>query len=211
MARSTLVESVASTRRLAASTLGRPAPPACPRPWWPSRGGITTRETDHVLRGGSHIRLVHQWFTWTAANLARMKCDNDVTYEADAAYYRADGGKFLGEELGWMAATNLPSSYLDTRAMDPKCCSVYTIGTDDADKLVAGKRYFTLIRTTQGDATTDTGVPQAQMGYHRFTHCPHFEVMWCVFSRPNGTVNLLDLNPNVQFEHIVPGTDTWTR
>jgi hypothetical protein len=143
-----------------------------------------------------------------------MQCDPDVTYEPDAAFLRptylsADGSN--QPPAGWNAATNLPASYVDTTSSDPSCCHIWTIGTDDADKLEAGKRYWTIRRTFKGPADLNLGEPQGQLGYHRFDHCPHFEVQWCVFSRPAGTVDLMDTDPSTHWEYQAPGTALWTR
>jgi hypothetical protein len=75
-----------------------------------------------------------------------------------------DGGVFLGNELEWDVATNLPENYLDTRLSDDDCCSVYTIGTDDVDQLKTGRRYYTTIRTTQTTTATDTAFARPRTG-----------------------------------------------
>lgn len=52
--------------------------------------------------------------------------------------------------------------------------------------------------------------PIVQLGYHRFDHCPHFAVKYCVFSRPDGSETLMNLDPSTIWEHAVPGMDSWT-
>ena len=74
-----------------------------------------------------------------------------------------------------------------------------------------------MIRTAQTTTATDTVFAQAQNGYHRFDHCPHFLVEYCVFGRKSNPslnrysrFNLLTQEPlEVAFVMSVPGSRSW--
>jgi hypothetical protein len=104
-------------------------------------------------------------------------------------------------------ATNLRDSYIDTQVDDNLQRPTWTIGTSDADKLVAGKSYFTMIRTFPGPAQTERAVAQGQIGDIP-GWCPQFAAQLCIFA--NDSELLLDANPNRTFELDVPGRASWT-
>lgn len=89
------VASPMSRRPFRTLAIGNPAPPSCSKPWWPDQGAITTRRsTKDIVRPripSAEKRYVHQLFSWSSDNLARMKCDSDVTYEPDAVYTKLLG------------------------------------------------------------------------------------------------------------------------
>jgi len=159
--------------------------------------------------GATRLRYVYQLFTWTQARLNNLKCDSKATYEADAVFYNNGSlAHYLRIPVSQASMSNLPDDYFDTSIGDRPAFPVWTIGTSDADKLVAGRGYFTIIQAWPGSATSERGEPMGQIGDIP-GWCPGWAADICVF--PNETVRLLEEDPSRQIEMLVPGRKTWVR
>jgi hypothetical protein len=133
------------------------------------------------------------------------------TYEHDFFLNNYDGQTYLdsGQDL-WgfpnvtYAASNLPRPYLDTRFSDPEGEKAYTIGSSEASSIQANTSYwyYNYIRTLEGNADTDTGKLQAQLGYRSPSWC--YENTWCSYSI--AIENLISA-----WNISVPGSQYWVR
>jgi hypothetical protein len=131
-------------------------------------------------------------------------CSSAVTFELDAVFNRYDGESFFGRSLG--VITDLPDKYRDTSLFDgvtgggenePR----YTVGTSDAWKLQANRRYHVLMRTTQGNASSDLGKLVAQAGVRLPAKC----------TRPVCNFAMASEFLVLAWNHSVPGNTQWTK
>jgi len=98
-------------------------------------------------------------------------------------------------------SSTLPSPYLDTRLTDDDYFKAFTIGSADGNAIQSGTYYNYYIRTVNGDASTDNGFLQAQLGYRSPSWC---YTTWCVFGSSYVDIyNEYDVDP-------IPGTFSWT-
>jgi parallel beta-helix repeat protein len=168
--------------------------------WWPSSGTIQTGPS--YRPGYTGQRYIYQTFIWPQQRIDDLKdCDShfkNSTYEPDAVFDNYDGLHYFGQKRSW--ASNLPRKYSDTRFSDNSNEPTYTIGSGDYFKLVGGKRYYTLMRMAAGNATTDRGKVQAQIGVRQPSFCYS---TWCINSRKTEPVI-----PAWQLD--VPGYATWS-
>lgn len=152
-------------------------------------------------------RYTTQYMWWT--NVSGF--NSTSTYEHDFFLNNYDGQTYLdsGQDL-WgfpdvtYAASNLPRAYLDTRFSDPEGEKAYTIGSSEASSIQAYTSYWYLnyIRTLEGNADTDTGKLQAQLGYRYPSWC--YENTWCSYAIT--TINLIPA-----WNISVPGSQYWSR
>lgn len=116
-------------------------------------------------------------FYWTAAakeNLVNFS--SRVTFEPDFNTNNKDGKHYFGNSIkSW--STTMPSGYKDTNAFDNPEIRTYTIGTSDANAIKSGVTYQTVFITGVGNATSDTGNANAQLGKH-LAGC---QSTWCIF------------------------------
>lgn len=87
-----------------------------------------------------------------------------------------------------------------TRDNDNPDTPTYTIGSADASELVAGRTYWTLIRTTAGNTNQDQGYVYGQIGHRTPNLC---DSAFCIFSDESKI--LVD-----QWDVTVPGIKVWT-
>jgi len=166
-------------------------------PWMPTGGRIDVGPS--YRPGYTDQRYVYQTFHWDEMNwLYLQTCSDRTTLEPDAVFNNSDGDHYLGDERGW--ASNLPGKYLDTQLFDDPALPTYTVGSLKAEDIVEDKPYFTLIRTAQGNASSDTGKLLLQGGMTFPAAC---ESLWCVF--PVETKALVD-----PWDITVPGSKSWS-
>jgi hypothetical protein len=96
---------------------------------------------------------------------------------------------------------SLSDGYLDVEFGNGSGELGATIGTGAANQLDANVDYTTYIRTTPGNATTDTGKMNGQRGLNLCLH--GFTSGWCILAR--ATEPLL-----AAWNHPVPGATNWT-
>ena len=112
------------------------------------------------------------------ANLDRFKdCRDNLTYEHTAVFYNYDGLHYHGRKLSWLS--NVPRKHNDTRWSDNEDERIYAIGVGDVHQLsLLAMRYFTLIRTTPGNASADVGKLLGEHGHRQPGVC--FST-WCMY------------------------------
>jgi hypothetical protein len=97
-------------------------------------------------------------------------------------------------------ASNLPKAYVDTAVSDPAGEQTHTIGSANAQELVANQLYWTSMRKRVGNASTDRGKIQGQRG-HRFPAWCY--TTWCVF--PDKTLDIIRA-----WLYPIPATRNWS-
>jgi hypothetical protein len=199
-----------ATIRALASSAGSDGIPITPftcqlptTPWWPASGRIETGPSWLEPYASQQLRYIYQTFTWTQDRLDNItNCDeatHNWTYEPDATFDNYDGLHYFGRKMNW--ASNLPRKYNDTRWEDSDNEPTYSVGTADAFALQAGKKYFTLMRTAPGNASSDRGKLVGQIGRREIGRCYK---TWCIDSRDSKFL--------VDAWYVpVPGTKTWTK
>lgn len=148
-------------------------------------------------------RYAFVYFAWTTSSrLANLKACPNVTFEPDLVTYNYDRKHYLSDNTqAW--STNMPNGYLDTAFGDSADELTWTVGTSDAAKLAANTQYRTYVRTTNGNASSDTSKVNAQKGVRIPSWCYS---TWCVNSRQ--TVRY----PTAGGTWLgIPGTWTWYR
>ena len=157
-------------------------------------------------------RYVYQFMKWDAVNFSE-----EQTYEHDVFLYNYDRKTYLnGDSTSYpgcyptvtYAATSWPAEskpYLDTRfSMYSPTCEInelaYTIGAAKASALQANIKYYTYIRTENGNDLSDKFVLNAQIGHRSPSYC---YTTWCSFG--DETHALIP-----KWSSTVPGTQTWT-
>lgn len=170
--------------KLPESTSGPSTSPlALPSPetWVPEEGVCETYQS------GSN-REVFQWLYWDDVS-GFLGWSPHPTYEHDfftdyydgKAYFNPNSS-FSGIPIVVSWSTSLPCPYLDTRASDPAGEKAYTIGSGHAEEIRKNLWYFTQIKTTPGNASTDRGKLIAQVGWSQPAGCCS---TWCSFSIKN--------------------------
>ncbi|MCK5385866.1 MAG: fibronectin type III domain-containing protein [Gammaproteobacteria bacterium] len=160
-------------------------------------------------------RYVYQFMKWDSVNFSE-----EQTYEHDVFLYNYDRKTYLDggttsypgcwPELTY-AATSWPVAsrpYIDTRfgynEYNIPICEIdeliYTIGAAQASALQANIRYYTYIRTENGNDSSDKFKLQAQIGHRVPNSCYS---TWCSFGDGH-----YDLIPS--WSTTVPGTQNWT-
>lgn len=165
--------------------------------WAPKRGYISTNCC--YSTGHRYVYQSFEWNNWRMGNLKRINSYN-VTYEPDATYNRAYG-TYLGSVVSW--SSNLPNRYLDTEFLDrftSRGIRVLTVGTADAHKLRANKRYYTSIRATRGKQNGESAGATAQNGYRYPAGC--FS-RWCIEGRASDVLIFVNSGYNI------PGARHW--
>lgn len=181
--------------------------------WVPEYGKVQTG--DSSTEGE---RYVWQKLHWDDASGFAVS----DTYEPDFFLYNYDGtnGKnYLDKRetsgsfpVMAYASSDLPSAYLDTRAMDPTNSLgernelAYTIGSSNADTITTGYTYITYIRTAKGQASTDKGKLQSQRGYRSPSWC---YTTWCSFGYENDSTSRY--KPVTSWTVPVPGYLEWRK
>lgn len=160
-------------------------------------------------------RYTKQYMTWDSINFTP-----EQTYEHEVWLYNWDNKTYLDPTnypvypkcipKTTYAATSWPTSaipYLDSRLDFPRldrCEKVelsYTIGVAKASELKANKRYYTYIRTANGNDSTDKIKVQAQVGHRTPSNC------YTTFCSYGDTVyRLISFQQNAP----VPGSKSWT-
>lgn len=183
------------------SSIAFPASP-CFDPWWPTEGYVEVGPSNQPGFVGK--RRIYQWFRWNAANLLYFKaCRGNLTIEPDAVFDKSDGLTYLGTKTG-AKLSNLPRHYDDTRVDEVVGDETsYTVGSADAQQLIAERKYFTLIRTNPGSASTDQMFVRFQNGVRIPAGCYS---TWCVYSAAVGAEQVV--LPKWQ---TVPGSFAWAR
>lgn len=172
-----------------------PAAP-CTYDWWPVVGRIQVGPAPNY----PGKRRVFQEFQWDDRTLLGLKgCRENITIEPDAVADDSDSLTYLGNRLHGKYISDLPHSYYDDRRLDFGGTTSWTIGSADAQKIVAGRTYRTLIRTYPGNASTDRMRVRFQNGV-RFFNC--FSSI-CVFAADS----LSDHWATPWFD--VPGSRVW--
>jgi len=169
----------------------------CSNAWWPYTGRISTQYSGIVPH--RYVWQSFKWSQWRIDNL--YDCDGvNTSYEHEAWFNNYDGSLFLSSTVkSW--SSNLPDGYLDTGFLDGNGEMTMTIGTGAAYQLDANVTYTTYIRTTPGNATSDSGKVNGQRGLNL---CPiGLTGGWCVFAR--ATEKLLPA-----WNHSAPGSTDWT-
>jgi Right handed beta helix region len=172
--------------------------------WWPSSGRIMTGPSWVEPYASRNQRYIYQTFTWNTSRIAAIQaCANNqyyknLTYEPDAVFNNLDGQSYFGRKMSF--ASNLPRRYDDTRFDDNPDTPTYTVGSGDATQLVADRLYFTLMRTNPGNAVSDTGSLNAQIGKRRPRFCYS---TWCIYAQ--ATEPLVG-----EWGVSVPGTRFWS-
>ena len=157
-------------------------------------------------------RYVYQFMKWDSVNFSE-----EQTYEHDVFLYNLDGKTYLdGDTTSYpgcwpeltYAATSWPAAskpYIDTRFdMNMVSCGTeelaYTIGAAQASALQANIRYYTYIRTENGNDSSDKFKLQGQIGHRIPGNC---YTTWCSFG--DGHYNIIP-----SWSATVPGTQSWT-
>lgn len=169
--------------------------------------------TSYFYPSSSGGRYVQQNMKWNAIYFSW-----DQTYEHDVFLYNYDNQTYLNPgsssyhgcyPVTLYAATSWPSAakpYIDTRLSDnlvscEKNELAFTIGAAQASALQANVNYYTYMRTTAGNASSDNFKLQAQIGHRNPTNC---YTTWCSWG--DESINLVPA-----WSSLVPGTKTWTR
>lgn len=160
-------------------------------------------------------RYTTQYMKWDSVNFSE-----EQTYEHDIFLYNFDRKTYLdGDTTSYpgcwpeltYAATSWPAAskpYIDTRfgynEYNIPICETdeltYTIGAAQANALQANIRYYTYIRTENGNDSSDKFKLQAQIGHRIPNSCYS---TWCSFGDGH-----YDLIPS--WSTTVPGTQNWT-
>ena len=157
-------------------------------------------------------RYVYQFMKWDSVNFSE-----EQTYEHDIFLYNLDGKTYLdGDTTSYpgcwpeltYAATSWPAAskpYIDTRFdMNMVSCETeelaYTIGAAQASALQASIRYYTYIRTENGNDSSDKFKLQGQIGHRIPGNC---YTTWCSFG--DGHYSIIP-----SWSTTVPGTQNWT-
>jgi len=169
--------------------------------------------TSYFYPSSSGGRYVQQYMKWNAIYFSW-----DQTYEHDVFLNNYDNQTYLNSSsssypgcypVTLYAATSWPSAaqpYIDTRLSDnlvscEKNELAFTIGVAQASALQANVNYYTYMRTTSGNASSDGFKLQAQIGHRNPTNC---YTTWCSWG--DESINLVSA-----WSPLVPGTKSWTR
>lgn len=169
--------------------------------------------TSYFYPSSSGGRYVQQYMKWNAIYFSW-----DQTYEHDVFLYNYDNQTYLNSSsssypgcypVTLYAATTWPSAaqpYIDTRLSDnlvscEKDELAFTIGVAQASALQANVNYYTYMRTTSGNASSDKFKLQGQVGHRNPTNC---YTTWCSWG--DESINLIPA-----WSYQVPGTQSWTR
>ena len=168
--------------------------------------------TSYFYPSSSGGRYTTQYMKWDSVNFSE-----EQTYEHDVFLYNYDRKTYLdGDTTAYpgcwpeltYAATSWPAAskpYIDTRFnMYMVSCDInelaYTIGMAQASALQANIRYYTYIRTEDGNDSSDKFKLRAQIGHRIPNSCYS---TWCSFGDHS-----YDLIPS--WSTTVPGTQNWT-
>lgn len=167
----------------------------CESPWWPYKGSVNTRQS----LAYPNRRFIYQSFRFAYADLQRLKCHANVTYEHEANF---EGGVLQNYYLGRVisATSNMPRYYRDTNLLEVTE-RTWTIGTSDAQRLQCCRTYWTKIYTHPGQLTSDDGHIQAEKGRRGPEWCYSTN---CVFKRAEEDI----IAP---WYYSVPGRRTWVK
>lgn len=152
-------------------TFARPATASVVRrdQWVPDSVNVYLRQPDSLTR------YVHQDLIW---NSGRSIWFGDAGgYEADFFLNYYDGLAWLDTAVSFGIPqvrswdSNLPGSYLDSRAGDPNGEQAFTIGTTRGDLISTGTWYYTHITTNFGNSDWDYGKMVPQLTDCRGTPC----------------------------------------
>ena len=169
--------------------------------------------TSYFYPSSSGGRYVQQNMKWNAIYFSW-----DQTYEHDVFLYNYDNQTYLNSSssafpgcypVTLYAATSWPSAakpYIDTRLSEnlvscEKDELAFTIGVAQASALQANVDYYTYMRTTSGNASSDKFKLQGQIGHRNPTNC---YTTWCSWG--NESINLVPA-----WSSLVPGTKSWVR
>lgn len=142
-------------------------------------------------------RYVQQQFTWYAGRaLGFADSTQGSGYEADFWLDFSDGQSYLNpnelccagipDVTAWMS--DMPyETYLDTRFGDAESENAYTIGTVNAPNFTTGRWYYTYIRTTNGNASFDSGRIEPQYTEENVGGCNN---TWCMFVHDRCEANI---------------------
>ncbi|MGH3024096.1 MAG: right-handed parallel beta-helix repeat-containing protein [Gaiellaceae bacterium] len=170
-------------------------------PWTPTEGTIRTG----VSFNYPSQRSIYQTFGWDEGHLLYLKtCGSEATFEPDSVFDNYDGYHYFGAQLGY--GTNLPRGYIDSNAFDEASEPVYTVGTADVQALgsLPAYRYFTLVRTAAGNASTDRGKLLAQLGGRFPAAC--YNPSSCIFAVDTEFLIGSSVDP---WQLTVPGFTSW--
>lgn len=104
-----------------------------------------------------------------------LQSTSNVTYEHETQIYDPDYADF-----GNYWSSNMYDAYLDTSFGDSSSLDNFTIGTSDANRLVAGKQYYTYMSLTAGSSNDEAYVIiKGQKGYRAPAFC---HSTWCIFA-----------------------------
>ncbi len=181
--------------------------------WWPNKGRSKVAPSAYPGK-----RYVSQRFKWYNLNRG-----SDYGYEHDFktqnsnapnGYHYLTGAqtRFCYPKNAYASTSYPPASYryLETNfSVKVRGCErktlTYTIGVANTYPLVAGKRYFTFIRTPNGNAPKDNALLKGELLYRAPDDC--YSVS-CVF-KYKGPRALIDTPSSANNWFRVPSTWRW--
>lgn len=153
------------------SEMGLPAAAPSEHRWWPYQGSVSTGDNGTG-------RYVNQLFRWGTSQLDELKRYGSVAYEAEFWSNNYDRLQYLGDMVIVWSST-MKYSVLDTEISNTNNNELgYTVLTTYVQKLEPLKYYNTYILASYGDAGSDSGKINGQMGQKLFPGC-HWNP-WCV-------------------------------
>lgn len=172
--------------------------------WVPAQGSSYLYPS---VIGGRYVQQNMYWNSWW--NVSGFGTSS--TYEHDFFLNNYDNRTYLsssqtidGIPIVNYWSSNLPRPYLDTRIGDPSSEKAYTIGSADAFYIWPFQQYWYYIRTSNGNASTDNGKINSQLGYRNPNWC---YTTWCSYPDPNTPIYRLVSAWNIP----APGTYYWQR
>jgi hypothetical protein len=190
---------VVNTERSAADASPEKSGPAVPNAaaaagtcgniWRPSF--MTMKVKASSVSGTHYAQLEFAWNSVT--RLQNLQACPAVAFEPDFVTYNYDNLHYMTKTIkSW--STDMSEGYLDTPFSDSDDERVYTVGTLDAQFLNQYESYYTYIRATNGNSSTDTAKMVAQRAKRNVPFCGG---SWCVFAQaserypsPSGWVNI---------------------
>lgn len=164
-------QSLASSDVLAATATSG----TCVSTWNPNT--MTMKMNNSSVSGTRYAQVEFAWNSTT--RLQNLQVCPAVTFEPDFVTYNYDGLYYMTKTIkAW--STDMSNGYLDTDFGDSSDERVYTVGTSDATTLNLYRTYYTYVRATNGNSSTDTAKVVAQRGKKSIPLCSS---PWCIFAQ----------------------------
>ncbi len=173
--------------------------------WAPKQGWLYTGVSSTA---GQRYATNYMWWN----DVSGLTANSLTTYEHDLVLNNYDGQTYFDASENiykqpkmTYASSNLPSAYIDSRALDNRSELAYTIGSGAGASIQANTTFWynTYFRILPGNTNADTAKVNGQLG-RKDPSCIIIPFATCVF--PMATTVLAPA-----WTHPVPGTKSWVR